>query len=239
MELATDLAADVLATALPGRAVRTYPAMLSTEADALAWGRAGGPHGAVVVAGYQASPRGRTGLEWRVQAGRGLGFTLLLRPSLSAAREGWPYLAACVGLADLLGDDVEFTWPDGLQHGARRLAAVAVHASLGPGTVDWITVTVLVEDVLPPRAALLADAVTAIERRLDAPADVVLDDYRARCATLGDHVAARLIPMGPSGVVVEGEAVDCKDDGSLVIAMAAGRRVAVPPQHLGVLDTVE
>lgn len=57
MELSTDLSAHALAEALPGRPVRSYPAMLSTEADALAWARAGADDGAVVVAGYQAAPR--------------------------------------------------------------------------------------------------------------------------------------------------------------------------------------
>ena len=61
MGLDDDLAADALAADLPGRPLRSYPALLSTEADALAWARAGGPGGAVVVAGYQASPRGRAG----------------------------------------------------------------------------------------------------------------------------------------------------------------------------------
>ena len=40
-----DLAAETLAAALPGRPLRSYPALLSTHADALAWARAGGPAG--------------------------------------------------------------------------------------------------------------------------------------------------------------------------------------------------
>lgn len=238
MELASDLTTEILAAALPGRAVRTYPAMLSTEADALAWGRAGGPSGGVVVADYQASPRGRGGFEWRVEPGVGLGFSVLLRPGLPVAREGWPYLAACAALGDVLGPDVELRWPDELYRGPRRAAAVGVHAELGPNNVAWITITVLVDDVRPPRAPLLADVVAAIERQLDAPADGVLADYRRRCTTLGRHVAARLIPMGPTGIVVEGEAVDCRDDGSLAILVGPGRRIAVPPQNLGILDVV-
>ncbi|HWH34036.1 MAG TPA: hypothetical protein VNT56_01805 [Acidimicrobiales bacterium] len=55
-----DLSAGVLAAALPDRPLRSYPAPLSTEADALAWARAGAPVGAVVVADYQAAPRGRS-----------------------------------------------------------------------------------------------------------------------------------------------------------------------------------
>ncbi len=236
MELAQDLTAAILTAALPGRQVRTYPAMLSTESDALAWARAGGPDGAVVVADYQASPRGRGGWEWRVEPGRGLGFSLLLRPELAPEREGWPYLAACTALADVLGEGVVYRWPDEVHAGPHRAAAVGVHTELGPSAITWITITVLVDHAIPPRAPLLAAAVAAIENRLNAaPADV-LTDYRTACATLGEQVVARLVPMGPAGVRVEGEAVDCRDDGSLVILTDEGRRVAVPPQHLGILD---
>ena len=65
----SDLDPDVLAQALPGRPVRSYPALLSTDADAQAWARTGASAGAVVVADYQASPRGRGGLPWTVRPG--------------------------------------------------------------------------------------------------------------------------------------------------------------------------
>ncbi len=237
MELAPDLAADILAAALAGRAVRVYPAMLSTEADALAWARAGAPSGAVVVAHYQASARGRAGLEWKVEPGLGLGFSLVLRPSLAAEREGWLYTAAVSGLADVVGPAATIGWPDEVWQVGVRAAAVGVHAELGPEGVAWATVTVLVPEAVPPRAALLARVLAAIEERMQTPPREVLDGYRARCTTLGQRLAARLIPMGPSGVVVTGTAADLRDDGSLVIVTDEGRRVAVPPQHLGVLDT--
>jgi len=213
--------------------------MLSTEADALAWGRAGGPAGGLVVADYQASPRGRSGFEWRVTPGRGLGFSLLLRPPWRPEREGWPYLPVCVALADVVGADATLAWPDEVCGRQGRAATVGVHTELGPDRVAWATVTVLVEDADPPRAPLLAAVVRAIERRLEDPTEDVLADYRDRCATLGRHVVARMIPMGPAEVRIEGEAVDCRDDGSLVIATADGRRVAVPPQHLGILETTD
>ena len=239
MELGQDLAAEVIAAVMPQRAVRSYPAMLSTEADAMAWGRAGGPAGGIVVADYQASPRGRGGWEWQVAPGQGLAFSLLLRPAWPPEREGWPYLPTCMALADIVGADATMTWPDEVHRGGKRASAVGIHTELGPDRVAWATVTVLVEDATPPRAPLLRDVVEAIERRLDQPADGVLDDYRSRCKTLGQRVTARLVPMGPTGIRVTGEAVDCLEDGSLVIVNTEHRRVAVPPQHLGLLEPAE
>jgi len=54
--------------------------------------------------------------------------------------------------------------------------------------------------------------------------------------TLGRHVTALMIPVGPGGPEVTGEAVDVKDDGALVLLTARGSRVAVRPQHLGWLE---
>src|SRR5207253_2419030 len=83
-----DLSPEALAQVIPGRAFRAYPAMLSTESEAAAWARAGAPEGAFVVAGYQASPRGRAGISWQVDHHHDLAFSLILRPQLPALREG-------------------------------------------------------------------------------------------------------------------------------------------------------
>lgn len=234
-----DLAPHVLARELGGRPVRTYPALLSTEADATAWARAGGAAGSVVVADYQASPRGRSGLPWRVQPGLGLGFSLVLRPVLSPEREGWAYVAASAGLAEALGEaDVDLHWPDTVvdRETGHQLAAVGVEAQLGPDTTQWVVVTVLVDSARPPRAALLGRILAAVEDRMSAAPHDVLAAYRARCTTLGTDRTAMMIPMGPAGPQVTGTAVDVLDDGALVLRTASGRRVAVRPQNLGLLD---
>ncbi|MEP7020467.1 MAG: hypothetical protein ABI808_07440 [Pseudonocardiales bacterium] len=234
-----DLSAGALLGVMPGRAVRSYPALLSTEADAQAWARADAPSGALVVADYQASPRGRNGLPLHVTAGQDLGFSLVLRPELSLEREGWPYPAASVALRNALpGPPAVLEWPDTVldaETGQRR-AAFGVHAQLGAGRVDWIVLSVVVEGVDSPRADLLARLVAAVDDALDAPREDVLADYRANCVTLGRHVTALMIPVGPGGPEVTGEAVDVKDDGALVLLTARGSRVAVRPQHLGWLE---
>ncbi len=233
-----DLSADSLASVLPGRAVRTYPALLSTEAEAAAWARAGAPPGTVVVADYQASPRGRAGLSWTVEQGKGLGFSLVLRPHLPVEREGWLYTVATSGVADVVGAAAVVEWPDEVlaSPGSERAAAVGVTSELGPDGVRWAVVNVIVSATLPPRGPVLARLVAAIEARALQAADAVLNDYRPRCATLGQAVRARLIPLGPAGPEVSGRAANARPDGSLVLETAQGARVAVRPQHLGVLE---
>ena len=236
-----DLDDSALFEALSGRPARSYPALLSTEADAMAWARSGAPAGAVVVADYQASPRGRAGLPWRVTPGQGLGFSLVLRPDLPPEREGWCYVVASVGLDDVVGDEKStLRWPDGVQDASGvPVTDLGLHVQLGPARTEWVTVTVLVAAASPPRAPLLARLVQAIEDRLAQPAEQVLEAYRRRSGTLGTSVCARLIPLGPGGPEVSGRAVDVLDDGALVILTARGNRVAVRPQNLGLLESVD
>ncbi len=224
---------EALAEALAGRPLRFYPALLSTEADALAWARAGAAQGSVVAAGYQASPRGRAGMEWEV--GDGLAFSLVLRPRprIPGPREGWLYTVAVSGLADGLGGEARIEWPDEVRRGEASAGAIGVHVELGPLGVDWAVVNVLVRSGDPE---LVPSIATAIEERLAAPTAPVLAAYLRRCETIGRSVRARLIPLGPAGPEVSGIAVSSSVDGSLVLETAAGRRVAVPPQNLGRLE---
>lgn len=236
MGLGADLSDAALKEVMPDRPLRAYPAILSTGADALSWARAGAPEGAVVVADYQASPRGRSGLPWEVRPGEGLGFSLVLRPDLTPEQEGWLYSVATSGIADVLGPQATIMWPDEVLVSGQTAAAVGVHAELGPEQILWAVVTVLLMEAREERAKLLARVIDAIEERYRSPADELLADYVARCATLRRKVRARLIPMGPAGPQVRGVAVDCRLDGSLVIQTERERRVAVLPQFLGLLD---
>lgn len=239
--MSADLDAALVAATLGDRPARSYPALLATEPVAMAWAREGAPSGAVVVADYQAAPRGRGGWPWTVRAGRGLGLTLLVRPELELEREGWPYIPSLLALLDVVGGPGDgLVWPDTVSAGGGEvLARLGVFVELGPGRTEWVTVTVLVEDAEPPRAPLLRQLVDAIEARLAQPAEQVLADYLPRCTTLGGEKWARLIPLGPGGPSVTGEAVDVLADGALVLRTARGARVAVPPQNLGLLEEPE
>lgn len=231
-----DLAPDALAAALPGHPLRAYPALVSTDAAARAWARAGAPGGAVVVADYQASARGRGGLPWRVEPGRDLGLSVVLRPALEAPREGWLYTLATAALAAATGDGATVAWPDEVRVRGARAGAVAVHAELGAEGVAWAVMSVLAPAVEGARAELLGRFLAALDERAGAPAERVLAEHRERCETLGRRVSATLLPLGPRARSVAGTAVSTRDDGALVVATDAGARVAVLPQGVGPIE---
>lgn len=234
--MSDDLSAEALAAALPARPARAYPALLSTDADAVAWARSGAPAGAIVVADYQAAARGRGGLPWTCRPGRDLGFSLVLRPELSADDEGWLFVAAALAVLDVAGGDTTVEWPDRVVRHGQPIADVAGHAGLGAEGVAWVVVNVMMYDVEPPRAAALARVVAAVER-LQHPEAEALARFRERCATIGQQVVAHLIPTWPDGVQIAGTAISVLEDGALVVEQPDGRRIAVRPQHLARLET--
>lgn len=241
-----DLDRIALGPMLGDRALRCFPAMLSTDAEALAWARTGGPHGAVVVAGYQASPRGRSGLSWdeSMHPERGLGFSVVLRPDLSDEREGWPYLPVLLGVRDGMqdgsqGGDLMLEWPDRVHRGDDVVATIGVGCEPERGRIRSAVATILVFDGGHPRGPRLAAILDAIDRRLAQDAATVIEDYRHVCATLGRRVTANVLPMGPASPAFTGDAVDLTDDGGLVIATDDGHRMVVVPQSLGMVTDPE
>ena len=236
MALSDDLGAGELAAALAGRPVRSYPALVSTEADALAWARTGAPDGAVVVADYQVAPRGRSGLEWRMTPGTDLAFSVILRPALAVEREGWLYTLTCTAVAETCGTAATIDWPDGVERPLGGRAAVGVRAEPAAHALAWAVVNVLVPDCARPRAAVLARLLAAFDDLARQPADDVLALHRSRCATLGRRVSATLLPLGPNAVRVAGTAATTLKDGALVITTDDERRVAVRPQSVGTIE---
>ena len=236
--MSDDLTPEALDVAMPQRTCRAYPALLSTDADAAAWAREGAPAGAVVVADYQAAARGRGGLPWSPRPSRDLGFSLVLRPALTPDDEGWLYVAATLAVVDVIGGDSAVEWPDRVVCGGQHVADVAGHAGLGPDGVAWVVVNMLLYDVEAPRAPLVGRLANAIEG-LQLPDADALSRFGERCATLGRRVLAHLIPTWPDGVRIGGRAVRVLQDGALVIEQRDGRRIAVRPQHLARLETLD
>lgn len=238
MAVSDDLDVPALVDALPGRPIRSYPALVATEADALAWARDGGPTGALVVADFQLSARRKGGWPWPVEAGRGLGFSLLIAPRERADRQGWPYVAATTAVADVLGSQHAVAWPDEVRGDGRCSAAVVVQDDAST-PARWAVLTVLVAEAEPPRAPLLARLVGAVEHRLSQDPYDLLAEYRPRCVTLGRRVVVRLVPLGPASPTIEGVAVDCRPDGRLVVETPAVRRAVLAPDDVGLIEDHE
>lgn len=227
------------------RAVDWRPSTPSTNvlaADAAAEGAA---EGHLVLADHQSAGRGRLGRTWQAPPGTSLLLSLLLRPAVPPGRLASLPLLAGLCLAEacarLWGDapPVRLKWPNDMLVGGRKAAGVLTEVVaggavvLGAGVdVDWRGVgrppglaaaTSLAEAVGGPvdRWAVLAGFVGALDRRYGAWRDApqsFMDDYRARCATLGRRVRVRRLGAPP----LQGRVVDLGRDGALMVRTADG-----------------
>ncbi|HVM00998.1 MAG TPA: biotin--[acetyl-CoA-carboxylase] ligase [Egibacteraceae bacterium] len=229
-----------------GRPVQHYGVAVSAESLALGWARQhDAPEGALVVADVELSARGRRGQTWVSRAGRSLAFSVVLRPGLPPAGEGLLWLlaslAAAEGLEAVTDLDVRLKWPNDLLVGGRGIGGIRIDAHLGPGSIESAVVTVRVnvglhEDDFPAelrggvtslamegaqraRSDVLAAVLDRLAARYEAGVASLLDDYRARCETIGTRVRALLMPTGEA----VGLAADVDDHGALVLETPGGR----------------
>lgn len=229
---ALDRGALVRACARP---VHAFDVCDSTNRIAAELAAAGAPSGALVVADAQTAGRGRLARTWASPAGLNLYLSLVLRPSLAAARAPLICLAAAAGISDTLGE-LAIKWPnDLLAPDGRKVGGILASVSLTGMRVDAAVVGVglnVNQRSFPPalsgasslaliggerdRVSLvvaLADAIEARVFSLEAGADGVLTACRERSATLG-----RDVRVGD----IAGRAASIRDDGALVIATADG-----------------
>lgn len=100
-----------------------YASVDSTNDRAVAWARAGAPHGALVTADEQTSGRGRRGRTWHSPRGCSVYCSVVVRPGPIGDRLGPLGLVAGLGLAEGLAPYVpglELKWPNDLRVGQGR-----------------------------------------------------------------------------------------------------------------------
>jgi BirA family biotin operon repressor/biotin-[acetyl-CoA-carboxylase] ligase len=246
------------AACLPGGRLagplRAYRAVPSTQDVARAWADAGAPEGAVVLADHQTAGRGRRGRRWTASPGRGLLFSVILRPPMLPAR--WPELALLAGCAvaegieEATGVPTRLRWPNDVLVAGRKVAGILAEGTVGATGVVVLGIGVNVgppEGDWPPELAGRATAVAAhapgaerapllaaILARLDAWYATWLaagfEPVRAawgRRGVLGGRVAS----PGPGGVAVAvapgGGLVVRHDDGTTSV-LTAGEPEAPP-----------
>lgn len=128
---------------------RYVPTTASTNLIARDEGRAGAPHGTVVVTDYQQAGRGRLGRSWVSEPGKDLTFSLLVRPELPPERVVRLTLATSVAVADAvesllrldgLSSRVALKWPNDVLIDGRKVCGILSEASLDMDGVHWVAV---------------------------------------------------------------------------------------------------
>jgi BirA family biotin operon repressor/biotin-[acetyl-CoA-carboxylase] ligase len=231
----------------------------STNADLAQAARDGAGEGAVLIAESQFAGRGRLGRLWTAPPRSGLTFSVLLRPPVAAARQGW--LPLLVGLAGATAVrrvaevEARLKWPNDLLVGRRKLAGIlaervndavvvgmGLNVSLRPEELPVETATSLAIEgaTSTDRDPLIRAVLREIERLYrdwvaadgDADACGLRAAYLASSATVGMNVRVEL----PGDHALTGLATGVDGTGHLLVraegrdhALSAGDVVHVRP----------
>ncbi|SDH80359.1 biotin--[acetyl-CoA-carboxylase] ligase [Nonomuraea jiangxiensis] len=218
----------------------------STNADLAEAARAGAAEGTVLVAEAQLAGRGRLGRAWSAPPRSGLTFSVLLRPSLPPATQGWLSLmygvAAASAVRRLAEVEVRLKWPNDLLIGERKLAGVlaervddAVVIGMGLNVslrqeelpVETATSLGIEKAACVDRDPLLRAVLREVESHYrdltavagDAEAAGLRAAYLASSATVGQRVRVEL----PGGRSLTGLATDVDAAGHLQVEEAGER----------------
>lgn len=234
-----------------GRPREHWAELGSTNDRALAWARAGAPHGALVTADAQTAGRGRLGRAWASDSGDDLYVSAILRPGAGQPISALG-LAVGVGLREGLArwlPAAQLKWPNDVLAGGRKLAGILCEArwvGSSPEVVIGFGVNVG-RAVFPPE---IADRATSLRQELGANVDrgevlravlvaveaaleaffrggfpAIRGRYEPHCALSGQAV---LVDMSHgAGPKVQARALGLADDGALLVAVEGGapRRV--------------
>jgi BirA family biotin operon repressor/biotin-[acetyl-CoA-carboxylase] ligase len=116
-----------------GREVYSYETIGSTNETARRMAESGTPEGTIVLSERQTKGRGRLGRSWHSPAGKGLYFSLVLRPRIPIGKV--PALSLVAALAvcrvgnQLPGLDVKMKWPNDCLIKGRKVAGILVEVS--------------------------------------------------------------------------------------------------------------
>ncbi len=244
-----DLMARIAPVQVVGREIQVFQETTSTSDVLERLARDGVREGVVVFAESQTRGRGRLGRHWVSPPGRGLWFSVLLRPNLRPQAATRITVAAATAIARAIRRELplrpEIKWPNDVMLHGRKIAGVLTelsgeldsirHLALGIG----INANLAAEDLPPDIRTTATSLRIELGRTIDRPAlaaallvelDRVYADLLAdRFGALADEWSAQCttlgriisVQMGQHRLVGRAEALD--EEGALLVRTEHGR----------------
>jgi BirA family biotin operon repressor/biotin-[acetyl-CoA-carboxylase] ligase len=223
--MADDLLARCSGTVTIGREILVFQETASTNdvVARLAPNRA--EEGLVVFAETQSKGRGRQGRVWSSPAGKGLWFSVLLRPAFPISRLT---VAASVAVARAVGTTARIKWPNDVTVGGRKVAGILTEAREGTAILGiGVNVNCRPEDFpadlrgsagsvetadRPGFAVRLLRELDATYRQATHHFAAIIAEWAGRSTTLGKQLVVR---AGDRRIA--GQALALDEDGALLI----------------------
>lgn len=233
----------------PVSALRVVDEIPSTNTALCALAREGAPHGTVLIAASQTAGRGRRGRSFFSPDGTGLYISVLLRPTIPAARAVRITTAAAVAAAEAIADTVgvqtQIKWVNDLYLDGRKVAGILTESALGAdGNLAYAVLGIGI-NIVPPAGGFPAEIADIAGAILPAPAEdcrarlaasflsqffrrygeiaqevpAYMEEYRRRCFVIGRRVE---VLRGEERYGADAISVD--DDAGLVVRRDDGTR---------------
>ena len=121
---------------------RYYDEIESTNTEARNLAAEGAPEGTVVIAECQSVGKGRLGRRWTSPAGKGLLFSVILRPVLPLTQAHLLTMvaatAACAGIESQARIPVRIKWPNDLFSENKKVGGILLETAGERDEVEWI-----------------------------------------------------------------------------------------------------
>jgi BirA family transcriptional regulator, biotin operon repressor / biotin---[acetyl-CoA-carboxylase] ligase len=246
---ADDLLARLGRTKAIGRDIHVFRETTSTNDVAERLARDGAREGVVVFAESQTKGRGRLGRKWASPAGKGLWFSLVLRPEMRPQHTTQLTVAAATALARAIRSETglkpEIKWPNDILINGRKAAGILTELSAELDRVKYVIVGIGVDvnvnaSDFPSELRKIATSLkveagrgvsrpalaTAILRELD-------EDYAriraGRFAAVADEWETQCATIGQRVIIrlgdrqIRGRAESLNEDGTLLLRTDHGR----------------
>lgn len=228
-----------LNTKVFGRKIYCFDTLESTMAEAFRFAVAGEEEGAVICAEAQTKGKGRMGRNWNSPRGKGVYFSIILRPSRSI-NEIVPLtllsaVAVCEAIEKQTGLAPKIKWPNDIFVSGRKVSGILTELSAEMDRVKFLIVGIGVN--INTAASHIPGTATSLKLELKQPVDrleflkellrtmegryissmnegmaPVLDEWRKRSLILGTRVKLKDFEK-----ITEGLAVDINKSGALVV----------------------
>ncbi|MCP4582775.1 MAG: biotin--[acetyl-CoA-carboxylase] ligase [candidate division Zixibacteria bacterium] len=126
------------------RRIFCYKTIGSTNTVAQDLAKSGLPEGTLVTAETQTKGRGRLGRKWYSPPGKGLYFSIILKPDLAIDKIAGLSLVAGLAITravyDIIGIQTKTKWPNDVLYKTRKLAGILVEGAAELDKIDYMVV---------------------------------------------------------------------------------------------------
>ena len=219
-----------------GRDIRVFQQTTSTNDVIEKLARDGAAEGVVVFAESQTKGRGRLGRAWLSPEGKGLWFSVLLRPNLNPQAATWLTVASAVALRRAIdvhtGLKAEIKWPNDVLIAGKKVAGILTELSAELDRIKYVLVGIGVDVNLTAAdfGPELREQATSLRVELGKP--VVRVELAAMILRQLDGEYGRVL-AGEFNLVADEWESHCTTLGQQLVVQLGARRVCGRAESLG------